>query len=381
MKRKYQDSSRVKRAQLQALRRDFEVLQMQEGEAVTDYYARAMGITNNMRIHGEKMNDTTIVEKLLRSLTSKFDYVVCSIEESNDPDELSLDKLQSSLLVHEQKLKRRFIVEEQALKVSTASYFNGRGRDSGRGRARGGGQVNRDSNSKGRDRDHEKSKVECLRCHRYGHYASECYTRLPDHDKSKVECLRCHQYGHHATVCYTKLPNIKMKKETSNFLEETKESKTLLMVVHEGKKSEPETWFVDTGCSNHMSGSKSSFLNLDESFQSIVSFGDLSTIAVMGKGDINIKTNNGIVETISNVMYVPSLKNNLLSACQLQEKGYVIILDKGVCEIYDPARRKTIATVHMSSNRLYPIKFESIQSCLLADAKNSSWLWHTDTVT
>ena len=71
----------MKRAQLQVLRRDFEVLQMKEGEPVTNYCSRTMGIANNMRFHGEEMTDTTIVEKILCSLTPKFDYVVCSIEE------------------------------------------------------------------------------------------------------------------------------------------------------------------------------------------------------------------------------------------------------------------------------------------------------------
>lgn len=52
-----------------------------------------MGIANNMRFHGEKMDDVTIVKKILRSLSPKYDYVVCSIEESKDIDELSLDEL------------------------------------------------------------------------------------------------------------------------------------------------------------------------------------------------------------------------------------------------------------------------------------------------
>ena len=58
------------------------------------------------------MNDVTIVEKILRSLTPKYDYVVCFIEESKDIDELSLDELQSSLLVHEQKMNRNSTFEE-----------------------------------------------------------------------------------------------------------------------------------------------------------------------------------------------------------------------------------------------------------------------------
>eukprot|EP00257_Ricinus_communis_P019757 XP_015578839.1 uncharacterized protein LOC107261771 [Ricinus communis] len=59
-----------------------------------------------------------------------------------------------------------------------------------------------------------------------------------------------------------------------------------------------------------------------QGFHSTVSFGDCSTVNVMGKGDIKIRTKNGFIETISNVFYVPDLKSNLLSAGQLQEKCY-----------------------------------------------------------
>lgn len=139
MKKKYQGSSRVKRAQLQVLRRDFETLQMKDGESITSYFARTMGIANKRRFHGEKMEDVAIVEKILRSLTPKFDYVVCSIEESKDIDDLSLDELQSSLLLQEQKMNRSSITEEQALKASTFTQFsNSRGRGRGRSRGRGG---------------------------------------------------------------------------------------------------------------------------------------------------------------------------------------------------------------------------------------------------
>nr|XP_010941826.1 uncharacterized protein LOC105059982 [Elaeis guineensis] len=144
MKKKYQDSSSVKRAQLQALRKDFETQQMKDGEFVTHYCARTMVITNKMRFHGEKMEDVAIVEKILRFLASKFDYVVCSIEESKDIDAHFLDELQSSLLVHGQKLNRSSTIEEQALKASTHSA-NSRGRDRGRGRRRG-DRGNRDGN-------------------------------------------------------------------------------------------------------------------------------------------------------------------------------------------------------------------------------------------
>ena len=78
------------------------------------------------------MTQMVIIEKILRSMTSRFGYVVCSIEESNNLDTLTIDELQSSLLVHEQRMKRHG-GDEQALKVTFDDRSGGRGRASGRG--------------------------------------------------------------------------------------------------------------------------------------------------------------------------------------------------------------------------------------------------------
>ncbi|GAU47762.1 hypothetical protein TSUD_192990 [Trifolium subterraneum] len=145
---------------IQALRREFEILAMGEGETVNEYFARTLAIANRMTAHGERMEQLVIVEKILRSMTPKFNYVVCSIEESNDVTLLSIDELQSSLIVHEQRMKnQRDHIEEQALKA--ASSGRGRGRSSQRGRGRG-----RSSQS--------KEFVECFKCHKLGHFKNEC---------------------------------------------------------------------------------------------------------------------------------------------------------------------------------------------------------------
>ena len=65
MKKKYEGSTKAKRQQLQALRSEFETLRMKSGESVTDYFSRTMAIVNKMRIHGDKTEDVTIIEKIL----------------------------------------------------------------------------------------------------------------------------------------------------------------------------------------------------------------------------------------------------------------------------------------------------------------------------
>ncbi|KAA8537127.1 hypothetical protein F0562_029647 [Nyssa sinensis] len=90
---------------------------MKKGETVFEYFARTLTIANKIRFYGETMTDVTVIVKILRSMISKFDYVVCSIKESKDLDIMSIDELQNSLLVHEQCMQGH-VVEEQALKIT-----------------------------------------------------------------------------------------------------------------------------------------------------------------------------------------------------------------------------------------------------------------------
>ncbi|KAH0683402.1 hypothetical protein KY289_021154 [Solanum tuberosum] len=263
MKKKYQGTAKAKRALLQTLRADFETLQMKMGESISDYFSRTMAIANKMRIHGEKMEDVTIIERILRSMTSKFNYVVCSIEESKDTTELSIDELQSSLLIHEQKMNRQSS-EEQALQVSSnyhSSKGGGRGRGRGRGNNSGGGRHSHQkfeeesSNSQGRGRSFDNNNNS-------GDYKPKSV------DKSKIEYYRCHRYGHYKSECRTNLNRDGGRQ--SNFAEKEEEI-SLLMAYQEKeqattKEIQQNIWYLDTGCSNHMCGNKSAFSILDESY-------------------------------------------------------------------------------------------------------------------
>ncbi|KAK4423090.1 hypothetical protein Salat_1891600 [Sesamum alatum] len=139
LNKKYQGTARVQRAQRQALQKEYEVLSMTEGESVNDYFARTLTIFNKLRLNKVKIEDVDVIEKILRSMTPKFNYVVCSLEESKNLDVMTIDELQSSLLVHEQRMKSQ-IVEAQALNVATGESSRGRGRGRGRGGMHGRGR-------------------------------------------------------------------------------------------------------------------------------------------------------------------------------------------------------------------------------------------------
>ncbi|GAA0173866.1 hypothetical protein LIER_41611 [Lithospermum erythrorhizon] len=79
---------------------------MQRSENVVEYVTRLKMVTNEMKMNGESLDDVCVMEKLLRSLTRKFDYVVTSIEESKDLSTISINEIVGSLQAHEQRMNQ-----------------------------------------------------------------------------------------------------------------------------------------------------------------------------------------------------------------------------------------------------------------------------------
>ncbi|CAA7027704.1 unnamed protein product [Microthlaspi erraticum] len=343
MKRKYQGNERVQSAQLQRMRRNFEILEMKEGETITEYFSRVMMVVNDMRNLGEDMPDSKVVEKILRTLVEKFTYVVCAIEESKDIKDMSVDGLQSSLMVHEQKLTRH-VSEDQALKVEgrwRSEGGNGRGGYQSRGRGRGGYQGRgRGSTST------SKEMIECYKCHKMGHYKNEC----PEWEKK------------------------------ANYAE--LEEDVLLMAYVETLKEEGEhMWFLDSGCSNHMCGVREWFVDFDETFRQNVKLGDDRRMMVEGRGNLRLEI-NGTIQLISSVYYVPGLKSNLMSIGQLQQKGLRIVIDEDVCEIWHKEQRRLLMRSVMSKNRLFVVLAavkearDTEEGCFQVTEEKMEDLWH-----
>ena len=352
MKKKFGGNDRVKRSLLQKLRRDFELLEMKDAEKVEEYFTRVLAITNQMRSNGEEMPDVNVVEKILRTLSEKFIYVVVSIEESKEIENITLEELQSSLVVHEQKFRKPEKEDDKLLIVTQGRGTGSRGRGfngRGRGRGRGRGFTNR-------------STVECYKCHKLGHFQYEC-------PKWEEEANYAEESEDMLLMAYVE--------------EEEDEVTTDLTLMTQSEAQEPTkktTWFLDSGCSNHMSGNRELFSTMDEKFRHSVKLGNDKKMKVVGKGSVKILLRN-TTYTISDVFHIPELKNNLMSLGQLQEKNISIVIQKGICKIYHDERGLLIES-KMSANRLFMLIDQtndterSKQHCFQTIAEDVPKLWH-----
>jgi uridine kinase len=60
-----------------------------------------------MRRNGEALMDARITKKILRSLDSRFNYVIDAIEEYKEVDKLTMNEFMGSLQAYEQKILKR----------------------------------------------------------------------------------------------------------------------------------------------------------------------------------------------------------------------------------------------------------------------------------
>jgi len=149
-----------------------------------------------------------------------------------------------------------------------------------------------------------------------------------------------------------------------------------------------DLWFLDSGCSNHMTGNLAMFSMLDESVKSQVTLGTDSKVSVMGKGNVNVLTRKGAKKSITDVYYVPGMKCNLLSIGQLVQKGYNVFFEDDVCTIMDkPPSKQCISEVKMTRNRMFPLRMRAdlkneekiaavAKEAIQSEPKDENWLWH-----
>ena len=106
-------------------------------------------------------------------------------------------------------------------------------------------------------------------------------------------------------------------------------------------------WYLDSGCSRHMTGNKILFKILFEGKIGTVTFRDGSKSVIRGIGTVDIPR----LPIFEDVWYVDGLKANLLSISQLCDNGLNVLFTKYECEILDGGGNCMCVSVRTVDNR------------------------------
>jgi hypothetical protein len=136
-------------------------------------------------------------------------------------------------------------------------------------------------------------------------------------------------------------------------------------------------WYLDNGVSRHMIKAQDLFSIMMERDSGVhVYLGDDARYIVKGKGIVTFQLDSGGSLDAHNVLYVPSLKNNLLSVSTMEDMSFSITFQSGKVLIHRNNASPYIAVVVVVREaHLYKLQGKLVQA-LVNENDNLCELWY-----
>jgi hypothetical protein len=242
---------------------------------------------------------------------------------------------------------------EQENSVGSGSGARGRqrGRGHGRGRAGTSSRDGRDGQSAQAAKPGGKKPPPGYHCQSYGktgHWTNECCSK-----KGAAHVAQAKEEEHalmyiaadpeviaSPVPCCPRRPPLAPAAPESKTRVHLTEPKVLLHLSEEQEEAvQPHRWVLDTGATNHMTGARSVFAELDTSISGTVKFGDGSLVNIHGKGTVLFVCRTGEHCQLDGVYYIPRLTTNIISLSQMDETGFKVDIESGILRLFDPDRQ------------------------------------------
>ncbi|XP_023770321.1 uncharacterized protein LOC111918932 [Lactuca sativa] len=240
------------------------------------------------------MDEAYIVKKWIRAVQGKFVQIASIIEQFADLETITIEEVIGRLKAHEERVCDQTETDDKKLLLTHQEWV-------------------------------EKMKEKGENSKDYGHYASECKNPRKERSYNNKNNEACQVQDKNDNKSALLLANCSMTEEKEEvFLSKQKVAPKLRLMRDDS--SHTNIFYIDNGASNHMTGHRDKFRNLNDSIQCIVRFGDGSEFCIEGKALILLQCKNNKQILLQDVYYIPSLCTNIISLGQLAVKGNKILM-------------------------------------------------------
>lgn len=223
---------------------------------MASHISKIEDLAHRLKSLGEDMKDADVMTKILLTLPANYDYFISSWESVIKEDQTKTN-LTSRLLIEEMRHNRR---EKDANALASASF---------------------NKNKEGAPKEHHKSKNKvkkpgkCHTCGKPGHWSRECWHNQDKDDDQNTQ----KKYSGNKPKGYGNSKQVKGE----GLIGEA------LTTVQKSQNAAVDTWFMDSGASDHMTHRRDRFVDyypLNEVMH--IKIGDGEFLKGVGRGNINI---------------------------------------------------------------------------------------------
>ncbi|KAL3335115.1 hypothetical protein AABB24_031359, partial [Solanum stoloniferum] len=146
--------------------------------------------------------------------------------------------------------------------------------------------------------------------------------------KSKGNCYNCGKAGHKSSDCRAPRKDKDKGKSQTNIVEEMEDADVLRAMISEcNLVGNPKEWFLNSGVTRHICSAKEVFATYTiAEFDEDLFMRNTTTIRIEGTRKVMLKMTSGKVSNLNNVLHVPTIRKNLVSAALLVKNGFKCVL-------------------------------------------------------
>jgi hypothetical protein len=362
----YTDTSMAAQMALQA---ELSSLTQQPGTSIQDHSNKLLQIADRLRACGVTLTDAQLCGYFLSSLSEPYSAAVDMFKLMPVANPLSYEQVLTAFLSKEAEIKRKG-VEAARSASSIAAHLASISSQTD-------AQVQLHLvQSSGQKR---KATLTCTHCNKHGHEAIRCWELHPELRESGMQMLAARRgrwqskrqrvqthesspaAGQH--LAYTSSrptlqPTVRVMKV--HVLREVAEAQVNRMVtrpartlsgasgvqgppVHSDTAIEAREWYLDSGASHHVCGQRAAMTAYESTAAVPVLAAGGETLYALGVGSVSAwlsstpigRDHHGTAVVLSDVMYVPGLRSNLISVTALLKAGNKVMFTGTAAHIQD----------------------------------------------